>query len=135
MTTLAFFFFMGATGPLVDSIKKLLAQQLELAIQLKALDEQIKSLDNPLFYTLSITLLNDYRGLGSYYFARVVLDRAMLFLPEKEDNTHQLLIKIGPTGDYTGKEDPRLQSEATELMMERIQSIRQKALRAATGLR
>lgn len=137
--TLAFFFFFGMTEELIkkqkEKVKSLLDLQKLHALEIKRAQDEITAIESQNLYGIFISELKEYRNEGPTYFGRAYIEKELMSMPGKPEDTTRVMFKIGPMSDYTGMVDPRLIADAQEILRERLEFYRYKALKEIQGLK
>ena len=125
---LSFFFFLGATEfaqlpryPLLDKIKLML---FDLRRSIDELNDQTKPED----FALRIVRHKNYKG-SPHYFGRVDIPRADLLMSESSKENFELFFVVGPISDYIGPDDPKLKEQAVGILLAKVRTYREKAIK------
>jgi hypothetical protein len=125
---LSFFFFAFAPEfaqlaryPLLDKIK---VKLFDLRRSIDELNYQTKPED----YALRIVRHKSYKGMP-HYFGRVDIPRADLLMSESSKENFELFFVVGPISDFTGTDDPKLKEVAIEILLSKVRSYRERAIK------
>jgi hypothetical protein len=137
--TLAYFFFFFWSEDLInkqkEKVKSLLDLQKLHALEIKRAQDEITAIESQNLYGIYISELKEYRNEGPTYFGRTYIEKELMSLPGMPKDTTRVMFKIGPVSAYTGVEDPRLLADAQEMLRERLEFYRNKALKEIQGLK
>ena len=137
--TLAYFFFFFWSEDLInkqkEKVKSLLDLQKLHALEIKRAQDEITAIESQNLYGIYISELKEYRNEGPTYFGRTYIEMELMSLPGMPKDTTRVMFKIGPVSAYTGVEDPRLLADAQEMLRERLEFYRNKALKEIQGLK
>lgn len=123
----AFFFFLGVPS-VVEALNKqtisnIKEQLFDLKGSLQELNKRTVAEELPLRLSRHAT----YQG-QPHYFGRCTMNRTDLLLSESRKKQMELMFVIGPVRNFSGEDDPELKRLAVELLLEKIQWHRRKAV-------
>lgn len=123
----AFFFFLGVPSVMEALRKPAISKIKEQLFDLKGGLEELNKLTVAEELPLRLSRHATYQG-QPHYFGRCTVNRADLLLPETRKKQMELMFVIGPVRNFSGEDDPELKRLAVELLLEKIQWHRRRAV-------
>lgn len=123
----AFFFFLGVPSVMEALRKPAISKIKEQLFDLKGALEELNKLTVAEELPLRLSRHRTYQG-QPHYFGRCTVNRADLLLPETRKKQMELMFVIGPVRNFSGEDDPELKRLAVELLLEKIQWHRRRAV-------
>jgi hypothetical protein len=123
----AFFFFLGVPSVMEALRKPAISKIKEQLFDLKGSLEELNKLTVAEELPLRLSRHATYQG-QPHYFGRCTVNRADLLLPETRKKQMELMFVIGPVRNFSGEDDPELKRLAVELLLEKIQWHRRRAV-------
>ena len=123
----AFFFFLGVPSVMEALRKPAISKIKEQLFDLKGSLDELNKLTVAEELPLRLSRHATYQG-QPHYFGRCTVNRADLLLPETRKKQMELMFVIGPVRNFSAEDDPELKRLAVELLLEKIQWHRRKAV-------
>lgn len=123
----AFFFFLGVSSVMEAIRKPAISKIKEQLFDLKGALDELNKLTVAEELPLRLSRHATYQG-QPHYFGRCTMNRTDLLLSESRKKQMELMFVIGPVRNFSGEDDPDLKRLAVELLLEKIQWHRRKAV-------
>ncbi len=124
---LAFFLFLGVPSVMEGLRKPAISKIKEQLFDLKGSLQELNKFTVAEEFPLRLSRHATYQG-QPHYFGRCTVNRSDLLLPESRKAQMELMFVIGPVRNFSGEDDPELRRLAIELLLDKIQWHRRKAI-------